>query len=82
MLKRNSIKLHSNTRLHWQLTLETRTGRPYGRFWKCFEQFRQKPTIVLNIDWVQFVVKNYEIPHSVRGLYDKLYVLFHLRCDV
>ena len=82
MLKRNSIKVHSNTRLHWQLTLETRTGRPYEWFWKCFERFRQKPTIVLNIDWVQFVVKNYEIPHSVRGLYDKLYVLFHLRCDV
>ena len=27
--------------------------------------------IVLNIDWVQFVLKNWEIPHSVRGLYDK-----------
>ena len=27
--------------------------------------------IVLNIDWVQFVLKNCEILHSVRGLYDK-----------
>ena len=26
--------------------------------------------IVLNIDWVQFVLKNCEILHSVRGLYD------------
>ena len=38
--------------------------------------------IVLNIDWVQFVLKNCELPHSVQDLYDKLYVLFHLRCDV
>ena len=27
--------------------------------------------IVLNIDWVPFVMKNCEILHSVRGLYDK-----------
>ena len=27
--------------------------------------------IVLNIDWVQIVLKNYEILHSVQGLYDK-----------
>ena len=27
--------------------------------------------LVLNIDWMQFVLKNCEIPHSVRALYDK-----------
>ena len=27
--------------------------------------------LVLNIDWVQFVSKNCEILHPVRGLYDK-----------
>ena len=36
MLKRNSFKVHSNTRLHWQLALETRTGRPNEWFWKFF----------------------------------------------
>ena len=36
MLKRNSIKDHSNTRPHWQLSLEMRTGWPYGWFWNFF----------------------------------------------
>ena len=33
MLKRNSIKVHSNTGPHWQLALEMRTGWAYGWFW-------------------------------------------------
>ena len=28
---------------------------------------------ILNIDWVQFVLKNCEIPHSIRSLYDEKY---------
>ena len=36
MLKRNSFKVYSNTRLHWQLALERRTGRPNEWFWKFF----------------------------------------------
>ena len=30
-----------------------------------------RASIVLNIEWVQFVLQNCEILHSVRGLYDK-----------
>ena len=72
MLKRNSIKVHSNTWPHWQLALEMRTGWPYGWFWKFLNGSAKSPRlIVLNIDWVQFVLKSCEIPHSVRGLYDK-----------
>ena len=33
MLKRNSIKVHSNTGPHWQIALEMRTGWAYGWFW-------------------------------------------------
>ena len=36
MLKRNSIKVHSNTRPHWQLALEMRPGWAYWWFWKIF----------------------------------------------
>ena len=28
-------------------------------------------SIVLNIEWLQFVLQNWEILHSFRGLYDK-----------
>ena len=43
----------------------------FGNFWNGFA--KSPRLIVLNIDWVQFVFKNCEIPHSVRGLYDKYY---------
>ena len=43
-----------------------------GDFGNFLNGFAKSPRlIVLNIDWVQFVLKNCEIPHSVRGLYDK-----------
>ena len=42
----------------------------FGNFLNGFSKSQR--LIVLNIDWVQFVLKN-EIPHSVRGLYDKMY---------
>ena len=43
-----------------------------GNFGNVLNGFAKSPRlIVLNIDWVQFVLKNCEIPHSVRGLYDK-----------
>ena len=88
MLKRNSIKVHSNTWPHWQLALETRTGRPNGWFGNFLNGFAKSPRlVVLNIDWAQFLLriinkkpfmsaislKNCKIPHSVRGLYDKMY---------
>ena len=40
-------------------------------FLNCFA--KSPRLIVLNIDWVQFVLKNCEIPSSVLGLYDKQY---------
>ena len=43
-----------------------------GNFGNVLNGFAKSPRlIVLNIDWVQFVLKNCEILHSVRGLYDK-----------
>ena len=46
-----------------------------GDFGNFLNGFAKSPQlIVLNIDCVQFILKNCEIPHSVhRGLYDKLY---------
>ena len=75
-LKRNSVNVHSN---NWpQLALQiwrlpkVITSWPYRWFWKFWNGFAKSPRlIVLNIDWVQFVLKNCEILHSVRGLYDK-----------
>ena len=43
-----------------------------GDFGNFFNGFAKCPwLIVLNIDQVQFVLKNCEIVHSVRGLYDR-----------
>ena len=45
-----------------------------GDFGNFLNGFAKSPRlIVLNVDGVQFVLKNCEIPHSVRGLYDKQY---------
>ena len=76
MLKRNSINVHSNT-LH----------SPHRKFGACqkwepagrigdFAIFLNglaisPRLIVLTIDRVQFILKNCEIVHSVRGLYDE-----------
>ena len=70
MLKRISINVHCNfgARQKWEPA-----GRK-GDFGIFFNAFAKSPgLIVLNIDWVriQIVLKNYEILHSVRGLYDK-----------
>ena len=55
MLKR---KVYSNTRPHWQLALEMRTGWPYGDFGNFLNGFAKSARfIVLNIDWVQLVFK-------------------------
>ena len=43
-----------------------------GDFGNVLNGFAKSPRfVVLNIDWVQFVLKNCEILHSVRGLYAK-----------
>ena len=68
MLKRNSINVHCKFGAcqKWE---------PAGRicdFGNFLNGFAKSPLLViLNIDWVQFVLKNCEILHSVRGLYDK-----------
>ena len=57
----------------WRLS-KGRTDCPYiGDFGIFFFNGSAKSPrlIVLNIDWVLFVLKNCEILHSVRGLYDK-----------
>ena len=72
MLKRNSIKVHSNTRPHWQLALEREPAGRMGDFRKFLNGFDKSPRlIVLDIEGVQFALQNCEILHSVKGLYDK-----------
>ena len=51
-------------------------GEPAGRILGDFGNFlngfaKSPPMIVLNIEWVQFVLNNCEMLHSFRGLYDK-----------
>ena len=59
MLKGNFVNVHSNTRPQVaNLALVKSENRP-------------AVLNVLNIDSVKFVLKNCEILHSVRGLYDK-----------
>ena len=70
MLKRNSINVHCKFGACQKWELAGRIS-DFGNFLKRFAKSPQ--LIVLNIDWVQFVLKNCEILHSVRGLYDKQY---------
>ena len=75
MLKRDSVNVHSLNILP-QLALQIyQKWEPDGRigdFGNFLNGFSKSTRlIVLNIDWVQFVLKNCEILHSVRGLYDK-----------
>ena len=68
MLKRNSIKTFDHTdSSHYR-------NKNQLAVWvnlEIFEPFRLKPAIDHEYSWVQFVLKNCEIPYSVRGLYDK-----------
>ena len=44
----------------------------FGNFFKGFTNLKStRALMVLNIKWTQFVLKNCEILHFVRGLYDK-----------
>ena len=68
MLKRNSITGHCKfgVRQKWEL------GSRIGDFGNVLNGLAESPKlIVLNIDWVQFVLKICEILHSVRSLHDK-----------
>ena len=70
MLKCNSINVHCKFGAHqkWEPA-----GR-IGDFENFLNSFVKTPRlIVLNIDLVQFVLKNCKMLHSVWGLYDKKY---------
>ena len=77
----NSLLCWSVTLLMFIQTLDTarlpicQKWEPVGRrgdFGNVLNGFAKSPRfVVLNIDWVQFVLKNCEILHSVRGLYAK-----------
>ena len=75
MLKRNSVNVHSNTTT--ARSAKVRTGWPYilgdfGNFFNCLAKSpRVLRSIVLNIEFLHFVLQNCEILHSARGLYDK-----------
>ena len=70
MLKRNSFNVH------WKFGACQKwepTGR-IGDFGNFLNGFAKSPRVlhtVLNVEWVQFVLKNCEIQHFVWGLYDK-----------
>ena len=65
MLKSNSINVHCKFGARQKLELAGRIG-DFGNFLNGFAK-----TPRLNIDRVQFVLKNCEILHSVRGRYAK-----------
>ena len=80
MIILNSLLRWSVTLLKFIQTFDHTDGshkkwEPAGRmgdFGIFLNGFAKSPRlIVLNIDWVQFLLKNCEILHSVRGLYDK-----------
>ena len=78
MLKRNSTNVHSNTlpssHCKFGACQKWESAGRVGDFGNFLNGFTKSPRlIVLNIDWVQFVLKNCEVLHSVRGLYDIKY---------
>ena len=55
----------------------------FGNFLNGFAKSPRVLRTVLNIEWVQFVLKNCEILHFVWGLYDKNNASYYcFRCDV
>ena len=78
MLKCNSINVHLNTRHSSDCKFGAcQKWEPAGRigdFGNFLNGFAKSPRVlrtVLNIEWVQFVLKNCEKLHFVWGLYDK-----------
>ena len=70
MLKRNSVNVHCKFGARQKWDPDGRTGD----FRNFSNGFAKSPRLmVLNIDWVQFVLKNCEILHFLRGLCDKQY---------
>ena len=68
MLKSNSINVHCKFGARQMWEPAGRTG-DFGHFLNVFA--KSPWLIVLYIDLVQFVLKNCELLHSFRGLYDE-----------
>ena len=67
MLKRNSLNVH------WKFDAcqKWEPARRIVDFGNFLNGFANIPRVLLSIEWVQFVLKNCEMQHFVRGLYDK-----------
>ena len=70
MLKRNSFNVHCKFGACQKWELAGRVG-DFGNFLNGFAKSPRVRRTVLNIERVQFVLKNCEILHFVWGLYDK-----------
>ena len=70
MLKRNSFNVHWKFGACQKWEPAGRIG-DFGNFLNGFAKSPRVLCTVLNIEWVQFVLKNWDILHFVRGLYDK-----------
>ena len=69
-MKRNSFKVHWKYGACQKWEPAGRIG-DFGNFLNGFAKSPRVLRTVLNIEWVQFVLKNREILHFVWGLYDK-----------
>ena len=69
MLKRNSVNVQGKFGARQKWERAARINIDFGNFLNGFA--KSQGLIVLNIDWEHFVMKNCEILHSFRGLYDK-----------
>ena len=70
MLKRNSFNVHWKFGACQKWEPAGRIG-DFGNFLNGFAKSPRVLRTVLNIEWVQFVLKNCEILHFIWGLYDK-----------
>ena len=70
MLKRNSFNVHWKFGACQKWEPAGRIG-DFGNFLNGFAKSPRVLRTVLNIEWVQFVLKNCEMLHFVRGLYVK-----------
>ena len=76
MLKRNSFNVHWKFGTCQKCEPAGRRG-DFGNFLNGFAKSPHVLRTVLNIEWVQFALKNCEILHFVWGLYDKNSASYH-----
>ena len=70
MLRHNSICVHYKFGACQKWEPAGRIGS-FENFFNGFPKSPRAQSMVLNIEWVQFVLKKCEILYSVWGLYDK-----------